>query len=322
MQYAESLLDLIGDTPLLKLNRVTEGIPATILAKLEYLNPGGSVKDRIGTYMVEAAEKAGKLGPGGTIVEPTSGNTGLGLLMVAIQRGYKCIFTCPDKVSQDKIDVLRAFGAEVIPCPTAVEPEDPRSYYSVARRLVEETPGAFSPNQYDNQANPQAHYETTGPEIWKQTAGKITHFACGMGTGGTITGVGRYLKEQNPNIQIIGIDPEGSIYSDPNNIHTYLIEGIGEDFYPKAIDLSIVDQVVTVYDQESYDMTRLMPKTEGVFIGISGGSAMVGALRYAREQNLGPNDVMVILLPDSGRGYISKAFNEAWLRKNGLWQEA
>lgn len=322
MQYAESLLELIGNTPLLKLNKVTEGIPATILAKLEYLNPGGSVKDRIGVYMVDAAEKAGLLGPGGTIVEPTSGNTGLGLLMVAIQRGYRCIFTCPDKVSQDKIDVLRAFGAEVVTCPTAVAPEDPRSYYSVARQLVADTPGAFSPNQYDNLANPQAHFETTGPEIWRQTDGKITHFACGMGTGGTITGVGRYLKAQNPDIQIIGIDPDGSIYSNPDKIHTYLIEGIGEDFYPKAIDLSVVDKVVTVYDQESYDMTRLMPKTEGVFIGISGGSAMVGALRYAREQALGPEAVMVILLPDSGRGYISKAFNEDWLRKNGLLTEA
>lgn len=321
MQYAESLLDLMGNTPLLRLKKGLEDIPATILAKLEYLNPGGSVKDRIGIYMVEAAEKEGKLGPGGTIVEPTSGNTGLGLLLVAAQRGYKCIFTCPDKVSQDKIDVLRAFGAEVIPCPTAVEPADPRSYYSVAKRLTAEIPGAFSPNQYDNPANPQAHYETTGPEIWRQTEGKITHFACGMGTGGTITGVGRYLKEQNPDIQIIGIDPDGSIYSNPNKIHTYLIEGIGEDFYPKAIDLSIVDTIVTVYDQESYDMTRRMPKEEGLFIGISCGSALCGAFRYAREHKLTADDVMVILLPDSGRGYVSKAFNDTWLRKNGLLPE-
>lgn len=318
MQYANSILDLMGNTPLVRLHTVVEELKPLILAKLEYLNPGGSVKDRIGIYMINAAEASGQLKPGGTIVEPTSGNTGLGLALVASQRGYKCIFTCPDKVSQDKIDALRAFGAEVIACPTAVEPEDPRSYYSVAKRLTQETPGAFSPDQYSNPHNPQAHYETTGPELWQQTEGKITHFVAGMGTGGTISGVGRYLKEKNPEIQIVGVDPEGSIYSDPNNIHTYLIEGIGEDFYPAAMNLKIVDEIVTVADQESYEMTWRLPKEEGLFLGISGGSAVVGALRYARKHNLGPEAVMVVLLPDSGRGYLSKAFNDVWLQKNGL----
>lgn len=318
MQYVESILDLMGNTPLVRLHTVVEDIPALMLAKVEYFNPGGSVKDRIGAYMINAAEASGELKAGGTIVEPTSGNTGMGLALVASQRGYRCIFTCPDKVSQDKIDALRAFGAEVIPCPTAVEPEDPRSYYSVAKRLTAEIDGAIMPNQYDNQHNPQAHYETTGPEIWKQTEGKITHFIAGVGTGGTITGVGRYLKEQNPAIQIVGVDPEGSIFTTPDNVHGYLIEGIGEDFWPKALDFELVDSWVQVHDQESYDMTRRLPKEEGLFVGISCGSAMVGALRYAREQNLGPDAVVVVLLPDSGKGYLSKAFNEAWLTKNGL----
>ncbi|MBF2052985.1 MAG: pyridoxal-phosphate dependent enzyme [Candidatus Sericytochromatia bacterium] len=322
MQYAESILDLMGNTPLLRLKKVTEGIPATILAKVEYFNPGGSVKDRIGLYMINAAEASGQLQPGGTIVEPTSGNTGMGLALVASQRDYRCIFVCPDKVSQDKIDALKAFGAEVVTCPTAVEPDDPRSYYSVSERLSKEIPGAFCPNQYHNQNNPLAHYETTGPEIWRQTEGRITHFVAGMGTGGTITGVGRYLKEQNPNVQIVGVDPEGSMYSDPNNVHPYLIEGIGEDMMPGALDLAIVDEIVQVHDQESFDMTRLLPSAEGLLVGISCGAAMVGALRYARQHQLGPDAVMVVLLPDSGRGYLSKAFNETWLRKNGLWQAA
>lgn len=322
MQYAKSILDLMGNTPLLRLNKVTEGIPATILAKVEYFNPGGSVKDRIGLYMINAAEASGELQPGGTIVEPTSGNTGMGLALVASQRGYRCIFVCPDKVSQDKIDALKAFGAEVVTCPTAVEPDDPRSYYSVSERLSKEIPGAFCPNQYHNQNNPLAHYETTGPEIWQQTEGRITHFVAGMGTGGTITGVGRYLKEQNPDVQIVGVDPEGSMYSDPTNVHPYLIEGIGEDMMPSALDMSLVDEIVQVYDQESFDMTRLLPSAEGLLVGISCGAAMVGALRYARQHQLGPDAVMVVLLPDSGRGYLSKAFNETWLRKNGLLQEA
>lgn len=318
MQYVNSILDLVGNTPLLRLNKVTEGLSGTILAKIEYFNPGGSVKDRIGTYMIDAAEREGKLKPGGTIVEPTSGNTGMGLALVASQRGYKCIFTCPDKVSQDKIDALKAFGAEVVTCPTAVEPEDPRSYYSVARRLTAETPGAFQPNQYANPNNPLTHYESTGPEIWRQTEGKITHFVAGMGTGGTISGVGKFLKEQNPEIQIIGVDPEGSIYSDPNNIHTYKVEGIGEDFYPEAMNLEIVDDIVQIFDKESYDMTRELPKAEGLLVGISCGAAVVGALRYARQHPLKDSDVMVILLPDSGRGYLSKAFNETWLKNNDL----
>ncbi len=318
MQYAESILDLLGNTPLVRLKKVIDDVPALMLAKVEYFNPGGSVKDRIGVYMIDAAEREGKLKPGGTIVEPTSGNTGMGLAMVASQRGYKCIFTTLEKVSQDKVDALRAFGAEVVICPTEAAPESPESYYSVARRLTEEIEGAFSPNQYDNQHNSQAHYETTGPEIWAQTEGKITHFVAGMGTGGTITGVGRYLKEQNPDIQIIGVDPEGSIYSDPNNIHSYLVEGIGEDFMPGTLDMSVVDEVVQIYDQESFDMTRRLPQEEGLFVGVSCGAAVVGAIRYARKHKLGDDAVMVVLLPDSGRGYLSKAFNEDWLKSKNL----
>jgi len=318
MQYAESILDLVGQTPLLRLKNVIGELPALVLAKVEYFNPGGSVKDRIAMYMVDAAEASGQLKPGGTIVEPTSGNTGMGLALVAAQRGYHCIFVCPDKVSQDKIDALKAFGAEVVTCPTAVEPDDPRSYYSVSKRLSEETPNAFCPNQYHNQSNPQAHYETTGPEIWQQTAGKITHFVAGMGTGGTITGVGRYLKEQNPQVQIVGVDPEGSMYSDPSNVHPYLVEGIGEDMMPSALDLEVVDEIVQIRDQESFDMTRRLPQAEGLLVGISCGAAVVGALRYARKHQLGAEAVMVILLPDSGRGYLSKAFNEEWLKKNNL----
>jgi cystathionine beta-synthase len=318
MQYAQNILALMGNTPLVRLNRVNQGLKPLMLVKVEYFNPGGSVKDRIGQYMIDAAEREGLLQPGGTIVEPTSGNTGMGLALVAALRGYKCIFTCPDKVSVDKVNTLRAMGAEVVLCPTAVEPEDPRSYYSVATRLAQEIPGGFQPNQYHNQNNPRAHYETTGPEIWRQTEGKITHFVAGMGTGGTISGVSQYLKEQNPAVQIVGVDPEGSIYSDPSNIHTYLIEGIGEDFYPSTCHLDRVDQVVQVFDRESYDMTRRLAREEGLLVGISCGSAVVGALRYAEQHQLDENAVMVILLPDSGRGYISKAFNDDWLRERGL----
>lgn len=318
MQYAESILDLLGNTPLVRLKKVIDDVPAMMLAKVEYFNPGGSVKDRIGVYMIDAAEREGKLKPGGTIVEPTSGNTGMGLAMVASQRGYKCIFTTLEKVSQDKVDALKAFGAEVVVCPTEAAPESPESYYSVARRLTEEIEGAFSPNQYHNHHNSQAHYETTGPEIWEQTEGKITHFVAGMGTGGTITGVGRYLKEKNPDIQIIGVDPEGSIYSDPNNIHSYLVEGIGEDFMPTTLDMSVVDEVVQIFDQESFDMTRRLPQDEGLLVGVSCGAAVVGAVRYAKKHNLGEDAVMVVLLPDSGRGYLSKAFNENWLKSKNL----
>lgn len=318
MQYAESILDLLGNTPLVRLKKVIDDVPAMMLAKVEYFNPGGSVKDRIGVYMIDAAEREGKLKPGGTIVEPTSGNTGMGLAMVASQRGYKCIFTTLEKVSQDKVDALKAFGAEVVVCPTEAAPESPESYYSVARRLTEEIEGAFSPNQYHNHHNSQAHYETTGPEIWEQTEGKITHFVAGMGTGGTITGVGRYLKEKNPDVKIIGVDPEGSIYSDPNNIHSYLVEGIGEDFMPTTLDMSVVDEVVQIFDQESFDMTRRLPQDEGLLVGVSCGAAVVGAVRYAKKHNLGEDAVMVVLLPDSGRGYLSKAFNENWLKSKNL----
>lgn len=318
MQYANDILELMGNTPLVRLNNVNKGLKPLILVKVEYFNPGGSVKDRIGKYMLDAAEREGLLKPGGTIVEPTSGNTGMGLALVASLRGYKCIFTCPDKVSIDKVNTLKAVGAEVVLCPTAVEPEDPRSYYSVATRLASEIPGGYQPNQYQNQNNPLAHYETTGPEIWKQTEGQITHFVAGVGTGGTISGVGKYLKEQNPEVKIIGVDPQGSIYSEPDNIHTYLIEGIGEDFYPGTCHLDRIDEFVTVYDRESYDMTRRLAQEEGLFVGISCGSAVVGALRYAEQNNLTEKDVMVIILPDNGRGYISKAFNADWLSKNGL----
>lgn len=318
MQYVDSILDLLGNTPLVRLKKVIDETPALMLAKVEYFNPGGSVKDRIGVYMIDAAEREGKLKPGGTIVEPTSGNTGMGLAMVASQRGYKCIFTTLEKVSQDKVDALRAFGAEVVICPTEAAPESPESYYSVARRLTEEIEGAFSPNQYHNHHNSQAHYETTGPEIWAQTEGKITHFVAGMGTGGTITGVGRYLKEKNPDIQIVGVDPEGSIYSDPSNIHSYLVEGIGEDFMPTTLDMSVVDEVVQIYDQESFDMTRRLPQEEGLLVGVSCGAAVVGAIRYAKKHNLDKDAVVVVLLPDSGRGYLSKAFNHNWLKSKNL----
>lgn len=318
MQYAHNILELMGNTPLIRLNRVNQGLKPLMLVKVEYFNPGGSVKDRIGVYMIDAAEREGLLKPGGTIVEPTSGNTGVGLALVAALRGYKCIFTCPDKVSIDKVNTLKALGAEVVLCPTAVAPEDPRSYYSVATRLAQEIEGGYQPNQYQNQNNPRAHYETTGPEIWRQTEGRITHFVAGVGTGGTISGVGKYLKEQNPQIRTVGVDPQGSIYSESDNIHPYLIEGIGEDFYPGTCHLDQIDSFVTVYDREAYDMTRRLAREEGLFVGISCGAAVVGALRYAETNHLSEQDVMVILLPDNGRGYISKAFNEEWLRKNGL----
>ncbi|MGK5680946.1 cystathionine beta-synthase [Actinoplanes sp. URMC 104] len=314
MRYYDNVVDIIGDTPLVKLNKVTDGIAATVLAKVEYFNPGGSVKDRIALRMVLDAEKAGLLGPGGTIVEPTSGNTGVGLALVAQQRGYRCIFVCPDKVSEDKRNVLKAYGAEVVVCPTAVAPEDPRSYYNVSDRLAREVPGAWKPDQYSNPANPRSHYEETGPEIWKQTEGRITHFVTGMGTGGTISGVGRYLKEQGP-VRVVGADPEGSVYSGGTG-RPYLVEGVGEDFWPANYDREICDEVIEVSDSDSFEMTRRLAREEGLLVGGSCGMAVVAALEVARKA--GPDDVVVVLLPDGGRGYLSKIFNDDWMARYGF----
>ena len=316
MQYYDNVVDLIGNTPLVRLRNVTEGIQATVLAKVEYLNPGGSVKDRIALRMVEDAEKAGILKPGGTIVEPTSGNTGVGLALVAQLKGYKCVFVCPDKVSQDKQDVLRAYGAEVVVCPTAVAPEDPRSYYNVSDRLAREIPGAWKPNQYSNPANPRSHYETTGPEIWKQTEGQLTHFVAGVGTGGTISGIGRYLKEASGGqVKVVGADPEGSVYSGGTG-RPYLVEGVGEDFWPETYDRTVADEIVEVSDKESFEMTRRLAREEGLLVGGSCGMAVVAALEVARKA--GPDDVVVVLLPDSGKGYLSKIFNDKWMARYGF----
>tara|TARA_B110000285_G_scaffold117098_1_gene132714 strand:- start:2377 stop:3753 length:1377 start_codon:yes stop_codon:yes gene_type:complete len=320
VQIYDSVLDLIGNTPLVRLNKVTQGIVpegVTVVAKVEYVNPGGSVKDRIAERMIDAAEKDGSLQPGGTIVEPTSGNTGVGLAMVAQQRGYKCIFVCPDKVSEDKRNVLKAYGAQVVVCPTAVDPEDPRSYYSVSDRLSGE-PGAWKPDQYSNPNNPRSHYETTGPEIWEQTDGTVTHFVAGVGTGGTISGTGRYLKEaSNSSVKIIGADPEGSVYSGGSG-RPYLVEGVGEDFWPTAYDPGIADEIVAVSDRDSFDMTRRMAREEGLLVGGSCGMAVVAALRVAAKAE--PGSLVVVLLPDSGRGYLSKVFNEDWLSSYGFIQ--
>jgi cystathionine beta-synthase len=314
-QIADSLIDLIGDTPLLRLNRVTEGLACTIAVKLEMLNPGGSVKDRPALAMIEQAERDGLLRPGGTIVEPTSGNTGVGLAIVAAQRGYDCIFVVTDKVAPEKIRLLEAYGARVVVCPVAVDPSDPQSYYSVAERLVAETPGAFRPNQYGNEWNPWAHEQTTGPEIWQQTAGRITHFVAGVGTGGTITGVGRYLKGRNPAVQIVGADPAGSVYSGGSG-RPYLVEGIGEDFWPTTYDPSLVDRVVPITDEDSFLMARRVTREEGLLIGGSGGTAVAAALEVGRE--LGPGDLVVVLIPDSGRGYLSRVFDEDWMAGYGF----
>ena len=316
MRYYESVVGLIGNTPLIRLRRVTEGIRARVLAKVEYFNPGGSVKDRIAVRMIDEAETAGVLQPGGTIVEPTSGNTGIGLALVAQERGYKCIFVCPDKVSSDKIDVLKAYGAEVVVCPTAVAPEDPRSYYQVSDRLAAETPGGWKPNQYANPNNPRSHYETTGPELWEQTDGRITHFVAGVGTGGTISGAGRYLKEMSGGaVRVIGADPEGSVYSGGTG-RPYLVEGVGEDFWPETFDRGICDEIIAVRDRDSFELTRRLAREEGLLVGGSCGLAVAAALEVARRA--GPDDVIVVLLPDSGRGYLSKIFNDGWMTHYGF----
>jgi len=315
MEVADSLLDLVGNTPLVRLDRVGKRLDCQLLAKCEFLNGGGSVKDRPAVAMVDAGERAGLLQPGGTIVEPTSGNTGVGLAIVAARRRYRCVFVMPDKMSAEKIKLLRAYGAEVVVCPTAVAPSDPESYYSVANRLTEEIPGAFQPNQYRNPENPESHRRSTGPEIWRQTAGRITHFVAGIGTGGTITGVGRYLKSQNPTVQVVGADPEGSVYSGGDG-RPYLVEGIGEDFWPETYDPDIVDRVVAVTDRDSFITARRVTREEGMLIGGSGGTAVWAALEIGKE--LGPDDVVVVIVPDSGRGYLSKVYDDDWMSDYGF----
>ncbi|GHB69653.1 cystathionine beta-synthase [Persicitalea jodogahamensis] len=325
MHYYESIIDTIGNTPLVKLHRVNKGIKGTILVKVEYFNPGNSVKDRMAIRMVEEAEKNGTLKPGGTIIEGTSGNTGMGLALAGIARGYKCVFTMADKQSQEKIDILRAVGAEVVVCPTNVAPEDPRSYYSVARRLNQEIPNSFYANQYDNPANAMAHYETTGPEIWQQTEGKITHFGAGVGTGGTASGTSKYLKEQKAGIVTVGIDTYGSVFKkyketgefDEKEVFPYLTEGIGEDILPENVDFSMIDHFVKVTDKDAALMTRRLAREEGLFVGWSCGSAVHGALEYAR-QHLTDDDVMVIILPDHGTRYLGKIYNDTWMKDHGF----
>ncbi len=316
----DSLLELVGNTPLLKLSKTLDGARPTVLAKIEYMNPGGSVKDRIALPMVEAAERSGDLQPGGTIVEPTSGNTGIGLAMVAQARGYRCVFVCPDKVSEDKRNVLKAYGAEVVVCPTAVAPEHPSSYYNVSDRLVSEIEGAWKPDQYSNPNNPRSHYEQTGPEIWRQTDGKITHFVTGVGTGGTISGAGRYLKEVSEGrVQVIGADPEGSVYSGGTG-RPYLVEGVGEDFWPSAYDPEIADRIIAVSDKDSFLTTRRLAREEALLVGGSAGMAAAAAIRLAQELD-DPESVVVVLLPDGGRGYLGKVFNDSWLARYGFLEQ-
>lgn len=316
MRYAQHIADLVGHTPLVRLNIVTESIQATVLAKIEYFNPGGSAKDRIAGAIIDAAEREGLLAPGGTIVEATSGNTGVGLALVALQRGYRMVFVVPEKFAGSKVAVLRAYGAEVVITPTNVPPSDPRSYYSVAARLAAEIPGAFNPNQFANQNGPRGHYDSTGPEIWEDTDGLVTHFVAGIGTGGTISGTGRYLKESSGGkVHVIGADPEGSIYSG-GPIHGYHVEGVGEDFFPDTFDASVIDGYERVDDAEAFAMTRRLAAEEGLFVGGSSGMAVVAALRVARD--LTADDVVVVLLPDHGRGYLDKVYDDAWLADRGF----
>ncbi len=316
MPYYESVADVIGNTPLIRLNSVTAGLRATVLAKVEYFNPGGSVKDRIAQRMIEAAEQSGELRPGGTIVEPTSGNTGVGLAILGQARGYRCVFVCPDKVAGEKIAVLRAYGAEVVVCPTAVAPEHPDSYYSVSERLAREIPGGWKPNQYANVNNPRSHYESTGPEIWTQTEGRITHFVTGVGTGGTISGTGRYLKEVSEGrVRVVGADPEGSVYSGGSG-RPYLVEGVGEDMWPSTYDPSVPDEILAISDRDSFLLTRRLAREEGLLVGGSCGMAVMAALRVAAP--LGADALVVVLLPDSGRGYLSKIFNDEWMADYGF----
>ena len=316
MPIASDILGLVGNTPLVQLSRIGKGLKPRLVAKLEMLNPGGSVKDRIGLAMIEDAEKRGALKPGGTIVEPTSGNTGVGLAIAAALKGYRLVCTMPDKQSQEKRDILRAYGAEVVICPTAVAPEDPSSYYKVAERLAKELPGGFMPGQYWNQQNVAAHYKTTGPELWTQTEGKITHFVLGIGTGGTVTGAGRYLKEQNPKIQIVGADPDGSIYT--GDVHPYKTEGIGEDFWPGTFDPKLIDRWVRVSDRDTFLCARRITREEGILAGVSSGTAMFAALEVAKT--LDESALVVVLLPDSGKSYLSKLYNDEWMRQNGFLQ--
>ena len=321
----QSIIDATGNTPIVQLQHVYKGL-GSMVAKVEYMNPGHSVKDRIAIKMIEDAEQKGFLKPGGTIIEGTSGNTGMGLALVAIAKGYKCIFTTTDKQSQSKIDILRAVGAQVLVCPTNVEPDDPQSYYSVAKRLSTEISNSFYPNQYDNKSNLIAHYETTGPEIWKQTEGAITHYVAGMGTGGTISGVAKFLKEQNPNIKVLGVDSFGSVYKtyfetgeyDKNEIKPYMTEGIGEDIIPGTIDFSYVDEVIQVGDKEAALRTRELASKEGLFIGWSCGAAVEGALKYVKQHPLSADDTMVVILPDSGTRYLNKVYNDDWMKEKGF----
>jgi cystathionine beta-synthase len=323
-QIYDDILGTMGQTPLVRLHKVTRGVKAEVIAKVEYFNPGGSIKDRIGVQIIDDAEAAGLLKPGGTIVEATSGNTGVGLAIVAAIRGYKTVFVMPDKMSNEKIRLLRAFGARVIVTPTNVEPEDPRSYYSVARQVTADTPNAILANQYHNPSNPKTHELTTGPEIWEQTGGRVDAVVIGMGTGGTITGIGRYLKSKDPAIQIVGVDPIGSILYDyfktgqMSEAHTYKIEGIGEDFIPSNYDFTVIDEMVKVTDKESFLMTRRLVREEGIFAGISCGSALAGALTYVKQMGWGEDKRVVVILPDSGSRYLSKVFDDDWMRENGM----